>query len=363
MKMILKYFQLILAINLIFLFKGYSQIQDSTRQKNGFIQKLEGLYFDLGPVYLVGDQQASAPGTDIMYGFKRNINLGIGYEKNWTNPFFAGAKLNLFRFGPADNNITYTNGVAPEFRLGIYVLEKIKLFTSFGFSVINWDDGPLGKDGSSWGFPTGIGAKYEIKINDNYNLTLEGYYKIFNTEDGLDHNVFGDNYDHTFGFSIGIGIPNRKKQGDLSFEDYEQLKSQLEVAETRIMLLESDAIKIEEINLEEGDSLIKVNNFLNKIEIFETAMMSDIWATQNLPEGENFILLGSYGSKEGAKQFIYRNRLEEYEYKIILNTIDDYEFFRAAIGPIKTIRESIGILKRIRETLPKAAFIKLVKLQ
>ena len=69
------------------------------------------------------------------------------------------------------------------------------------------------------------------------------------------------------------------------------------------------------------------------------------------------------GSKEGAKQFIYRNKLEEYEYKIILNTIDDYDFFRAAIGPIKTIRESIGILKRIRETLPKAAFIKLVKSQ
>ena len=98
MKMILKYFQLILVINLIFLFKGYSQIQDSLIQKDNFIQKLEGLYVDLGPVYLVGDQQTSSPGTDIMYGFKRNINLGIGYEKNWTDPFFAGAKLNLFRF-------------------------------------------------------------------------------------------------------------------------------------------------------------------------------------------------------------------------------------------------------------------------
>ena len=358
-----KYLFLFLLIGISLVSKSYANIQDTTKQKNNFFQKLEGLYFDLGPVYLVGDQESSTPGTDIMYGFKRNINVGIGYEKNWTNPFFAGAKLNLFRFGPAEDNTTHTNGVAPEFRLGAYVLKKIKFFTSFGFSVINWNDGPLGKDGSSWGFPTGIGAKYELKINDNYNLTLEGYYKIFNTEDGLDHNVFGDNYDHTFGFSIGIGIPNRKKQGDISFEDFEQLKSELEMAETRIMFLESDAIKIEEINLKEGDSLIKVNNFLNKIEIFETAMMSDIWATQNLPEGENFILLGSYGSKEGAKQFIYRNKLEEYEYKIILNTIDDYDFFRAAIGPIKTIRESIGILKRIRETLPKAAFIKLVKSQ
>lgn len=360
MKMILKYFQLILVINLIFLFKGYSQIQDSLIQKDNFIQKLEGLYVDLGPVYLVGDQQTSSPGTDIMYGFKRNINLGIGYEKNWTDPFFAGAKLNLFRFGPADDNSTYTNGVAPEFRLGVYILKKIKFFTSFGFSVINWDDGPLN---SSWGFPTGIGGKYEIKINEKYNINLEAYYKIFNTEDGLDHNVFGENYDHTFGFSVGIGIPNRKKEGEISFTDYELIRSELELAETRIMFLESDALKIEEIVLEEGDSLVKINNFLNKVEIFETAMMSDIWATQNLPEGENFILLGNYGSKEGARQFIYRNRLEEYEYRIILNKIDDYEFFRAVIGPIETIRESIGILKRVRETMPEASFIKLVKSQ
>ena len=90
-------------------------------------------------------------------------------------------------------------------------------------------------------------------------------------------------------------------------------------------------------------------------------MMSDIWATQNLPEGENFILLGNYGSKEGAKQFIYKNKLDEFEYKIIINEIDDYQFYRATIGPLKTIRESIGVLKRIRETLPEAAFIKLIK--
>ena len=75
MKIILKYFQLILAINLIFLFKGYSQIQDSVKQKDSFLQKLEGLYFDLGPVYLVGDKEAASSETDIMYGFKRNINI------------------------------------------------------------------------------------------------------------------------------------------------------------------------------------------------------------------------------------------------------------------------------------------------
>ena len=133
------------------------------------------------------------------------------------------------------------------------------------------------------------------------------------------------------------------------------------MAETRILFLESNALKIEEIILQEGDSLIKINNFLNKIEIFETAMMSDIWATQNLPEGDNFILVGSYGSKNGAKQFILENKIEEFDYKIILNTIDDYEFFRVAIGPIETITRSIGILKRVRETMPNASFIKIIK--
>ena len=49
MKLIMKYFKLILVINLIFLFEGYSQIQDSVKQKDSFLQKLEGLYFDLGP--------------------------------------------------------------------------------------------------------------------------------------------------------------------------------------------------------------------------------------------------------------------------------------------------------------------------
>ena len=361
MKLIIKYFKLILAINLIFLSEGYSQIQDSVKQKDSFLQKLEGLYFDLGPVYLVGDKQAASSETDIMYGFKRNINIGIGFEKDWTDPFFAGAKINLFRLGPADDNITHTNGIAPEFRLGAYVFKKIKLFTSFGFSVINWNDGPLGSDGTSWGFPTGLGAKYEMKINEKYNINFEAYYKVFNTEDGLDHNPFGNNYDHTFGFSVGIGIPNRKKEGDITLQEYELLRSELEMAETRILSLESEALKIDEIILNEGDSLVKINNFLNKVEIFETAMMSDIWATQNLPEGENFILLGNYGSKEGAKQFIYKNKLDEFEYKIIINEIDDYQFYRATIGPLKTIRESIGVLKRIRETLPEAAFIKLIK--
>ena len=65
MKLIMKYFKLILAINLIFLFEGYSQIQDSIKHKDSFLQKLEGLYFDLGPVYLVGDKQAASSGTDI----------------------------------------------------------------------------------------------------------------------------------------------------------------------------------------------------------------------------------------------------------------------------------------------------------
>ena len=154
-------FCFLLSIGILFSSKSYASIQDTTKQN--FFQKLEGMYIDLGPVYLVGDQQASNPSTDIMYGFKRNINLGIGYEKNWTEPFFVGAKLNLFRFGPADDNVTYTNGFSPEFRLGVYVLKKIKLFTNFGFSVINWDDGG---PGASWAFPTGIGAKYEIKLNE-----------------------------------------------------------------------------------------------------------------------------------------------------------------------------------------------------
>ena len=40
MKPIMKYFKLILAINFIFLFEGYSQIQDSVKQKDSFLQKL-----------------------------------------------------------------------------------------------------------------------------------------------------------------------------------------------------------------------------------------------------------------------------------------------------------------------------------
>ena len=106
---------------------------------------------------------------------------------------------------------------------------------------------------------------------------------------------------------------------------------------------------------------LKQFEIFNKLNDEEVSLFKEKMREITVPEGENFILLGNYGSKEGAKQFIYKNKLDEFEYKIIINEIDDYEFYRATIGPLRTIRESIAVLKRIRENLPEAAFIKLVK--
>ena len=83
MKLIMKYFKLILAINLIFLFEGYGQIQDSIKQKDSFLQK-KGLPLTFNPIFIKCVSQAlkDFPMMNISYQNnkiikKKHINLGI----------------------------------------------------------------------------------------------------------------------------------------------------------------------------------------------------------------------------------------------------------------------------------------------
>ena len=58
----MKYFKLILVINLIFLFEGYSQIQDSVKQKDSFLQ-----------IYRLVKNTSLKSIVDLLYETEKNV--------------------------------------------------------------------------------------------------------------------------------------------------------------------------------------------------------------------------------------------------------------------------------------------------